>query len=183
MRKIGSFAIAVIFGAVAVGVVPSVYAQEEPAKPKAKTGQGALVGGLLGAVAGGVIGKDSGKTTEGVLIGGAVGALGGAAVGSQMKSKPAPKETPASAKSSVPAASQTVESAPQAAPAASKVTMKQVIYWTEQGLPNDEIISRIKKTDTVFILTPDDIDYLQSQNVSQRVIEAMQETGLPTEKQ
>jgi hypothetical protein len=168
MRKIGLCAMAVIYGVVAGGVVPLAYAQET------KTGEGALVGGLLGAVAGGVIGKQKHKTTQGVLIGGAVGALGGAAVGSQMKSGPAATTTPA--------ASQPAAAVSQATPATSKVTMKQVIYWTEQGLPSDEIIARIKKTDSVFVLTADDIDYLQGQKVSQRVIEAMQETGLPAKK-
>ena len=129
------------------------YAEE------AKTGEGAVVGGLLGAVAGGIIGNQSHKAGQGALIGGAVGALGGALVGSQMKS------SPAAASSSTTAA----------APAVAKVTMKQIIYWTEQGIPDDEIIARIKKSGTVFTLTPDDTAYLQKQGVSQRVIEAMQE--------
>jgi uncharacterized protein YcfJ len=163
---------AVILVVVAGGVVPSVHAQEAQAKPKAKTGQGALFGGMLGAVAGGIIGHDSGKTTEGVLIGGTVGALGGAAVGSQMKSKPAP----------APVASQPAAASAQAAGTAVKVTMKQVIYWTEQGLPDDEIISRINKTGSVFVLTDDDVDYLRGQYVSERVIETMQDASFSVEK-
>ncbi len=145
MKKFCLCALMVVYAMSASGIVGVASAQET------KTGQGALVGGLLGAVAGGAIGRKKHKTTEGVLIGGAVGALGGAAVGSQMKSEPAKKA------------------------AAGKVTMKQIIYWTEQGLPSEEIISRIKKANTVFTLTAEDIDYLHKQNVSQQVIEAMQE--------
>jgi len=174
MKKICVCVMAVILGVVLGGVVPSVHAQEAQAKPKTKTGQGALFGGMLGAVAGGIIGHDSGKTTEGVLIGGTVGALGGAAVGSQMKSQPAPAP--------VPVASRTAAAPPQAAGTAVKVTMKQIIYWTEQGLPDDEIISRINKSGSVFVVTDDDIDYLRSQYVGEGVIEAMQDSGSPEQK-
>ena len=143
------------FGIFAAGT-PAAFSQET-----AKTGEGAVIGGLLGAVTGGVIGKQSHKTAQGALIGGAVGALGGAAIGSQMKSSPA-------------SAGSATASSPTVA-AASDVTMKQIIYWSEQGLPADEVIARIKKSGTVFTLTADDISYLQKQGVSQRVIEAMQE--------
>jgi hypothetical protein len=145
MKKLYLCAFMVIYGMSANGIVGVACAQET------KMGEGALFGGVLGAVAGGAIGHGKHKTTEGVLIGGAIGALGGAAVGSQMKSAPAKQA------------------------AAGKVTMKQIIYWTEQGLPSEEIISRIKKANTSFTLTADDIDYLHKQNVSQQVIEAMQE--------
>lgn len=157
-----SVCITVTLCLVLAGGAQPLFAQE------AKTGEGAIVGGLLGAVAGGVIGKQSHKTTQGALIGGAVGALGGAMVGSQMKSQPAATTAKSSGTSSV-------ASLPTTATATTKVTMKQIIYWTEQGLPAGEIISRIKKSSTAFVLTADDIDYLQKQSVSQRVIEAMQE--------
>ncbi len=154
MKKFCLCALMVVYGMSAGSIVGVARAQET------KMGEGALFGGVLGAVAGGAIGHKKHRTTEGVLIGGAVGALGGAAVGSQMKSAPAKQGTPVS---------------DQASSAASKVTMKQIIYWTEQGLPSEEIISRIKKANTSFTLTADDIDYLHKQNVSQQVIEAMQE--------
>ncbi len=46
-----------------------------------KTQQGALIGGLVGAVTGAVVSDDKGK---GAVIGGAVGALGGAAIGNAL---------------------------------------------------------------------------------------------------
>lgn len=45
------------------------------------TGNGALIGGGIGALAGGIIGHQSGNTTGGALIGGAVGAGTGALIG------------------------------------------------------------------------------------------------------
>ena len=150
MKKSLSFIMVIAYFLVAGVPAGMSYAQE------AKTGEGAVVGGLLGAVTGGIIGHQSHKATQGALIGGAVGALGGAMVGSQIKSDP----TTTTTTTTVPAA---------------KVTMKQVIYWSQQGLPGDEIIFRIRKSATVFTLTADDVEYLQRKGVSQRVIEAMQE--------
>ena len=45
------------------------------------TQRGAVVGGLLGAGAGAIIGNQSGHAGEGALIGAGAGALGGAAIG------------------------------------------------------------------------------------------------------
>ncbi|MBF0570302.1 MAG: glycine zipper 2TM domain-containing protein [Candidatus Omnitrophica bacterium] len=64
------------------------------ANPYNNEGEGAVAGGLLGAVAGGVIGHQSHDTGAGMLIGGAVGAVAGAAVGSQIQ-KPEPPPQPA----------------------------------------------------------------------------------------
>ena len=157
MKKFLSCVLVVSYVVMAGASASVSYAQES------KTGEGAVVGGLLGAVAGGVIGNQSHKTAQGALIGGAVGALGGAMVGSQMKSQPASSPVPA-----------TAVAAPAVKPAA-RVTMKQIIYWTEQGIPADEIIARIDKSATPFELTEDDVAYLHKKGVSQRVIEAMQE--------
>jgi len=63
------------------------------ANPYNNEGEGAVAGGLLGAVAGGVIGHQSHDTGAGMLIGGAVGAVAGAAVGSQIqKPEPPPQQ-------------------------------------------------------------------------------------------
>ncbi len=52
-----------------------------------KTKEGAVIGGLLGAATGAVIGNQSGRPLEGAAIGGAVGAGTGAVVGSTMDEK------------------------------------------------------------------------------------------------
>ena len=49
-----------------------------------KTGTGALVGGVGGAVVGGALGAHSGNAGKGALIGAAVGGVGGALVGNGM---------------------------------------------------------------------------------------------------
>ena len=82
-----------------------------------------------------------------------MGAAGGAAVGAQI-----PKQ----------------HQNTQYAQPASHVTMQQVVDWTRQGLTSDDIVSRIRTTNSIYSLTADDINYLRKQGVSQRVIETMQ---------
>jgi phage tail tape-measure protein len=151
------------------------------AQSESNTGAGAVVGGLLGAVAGGAIGHKKHKTTEGVLIGGALGALGGAAVGSQIKKTPAATTPEPAAPQKVepvvqPVAAQTVQAAATAVAAPSKVTLQQVVDWTREGMTSDEIIVRIKATNASFYLVAEDLAFLRKEGVSQRVIDCMQAT-------
>lgn len=60
-------------------VDPNAY----PSDPNARTKNGAVIGGLLGAVAGAAVSGD-GDEFKGALIGGAVGAATGAAIGSDL---------------------------------------------------------------------------------------------------
>lgn len=125
------------------------------AENQTKIGEGAGMGGLLGATVGGIVGHQSGNGVAGALIGGAAGAAGGAMVGSQITKNPPPGYADSTG-------------------AISQVTMGQIVDWTKQGLTGDEIISRIRTTHSTYALTMDDIHYLRTQGVSQRVIEAMQ---------
>ncbi len=122
---------------------------------KTRVAEGAGIGGVVGALAGGIIGNQSGHSVEGALIGGALGAGTGAAVGSQINK---PQQSTASA---TPAAQ-------------GQITVQQIVDMTKQGVKSDEIISKIKSSNSKYYLTADDIDYLKRQAVSQRVIETMQ---------
>ena len=119
---------------------------------KTRVAEGAGIGGAVGALAGGIIGHQSGSGVAGALIGGAVGAGAGALVGAQID-KPATQvtQTPAT-----------------------QLTMQQVVDLTKQGASSDDIIAKIKAANSRYSLTPDDVDYLKKQGVSQRVIEIMQ---------
>lgn len=121
-----------------------------------RVGEGAGIGGVLGAAAGGIIGHQTHSDATGILIGGAVGAASGAVIGSQI-----PKSNP---------------SYPQPVQSINQITIQQIVDWTKEGLPGDEIINRIRTTHSSYALTVDDIGYLRKQGVSQRVIEAMQAT-------
>ncbi len=121
-----------------------------------RVGEGAALGGILGAGAGGIIGHQTHSDVAGVLIGGAVGAASGAVIGSQIPKQP--------------------QYTPYPAQPISQITMQQIVDWTRQGISSDEIISRIRITHSNYALTADDINYLRRQEVSERVIESMQAT-------
>jgi uncharacterized protein YcfJ len=121
-----------------------------------RIGEGAGMGGLLGAAAGGIIGHQSDNGVTGALVGGAVGAAGGALIGSQMEK---PNRTTTSTTSTT---------------KVRKVTVQQVVDWTKDGLSSDQIIASIQSTHSTYALTTEDIDYLRRNGVSQRVIESMQ---------
>ncbi len=53
------------------------------------SGEGASIGGVMGALAGGIIGHQSDNAVGGALVGGLLGAAGGAIIGSTVE-KPAP---------------------------------------------------------------------------------------------
>lgn len=62
-----------------------VFISSGCASNRTRIGEGATVGGVLGATAGAIVGYQSGHPYQGALIGGALGAGGGAAVGSQIE--------------------------------------------------------------------------------------------------
>ncbi|MDP3041724.1 MAG: glycine zipper domain-containing protein [Candidatus Omnitrophota bacterium] len=117
---------------------------------KTRVAEGVGIGGTVGAIAGGIIGFQSGHPFQGAAIGGAIGAGTGAVVGAQIK-KP-------------------VQSSAQ-------FTMQQIVDLSKQGVSSDEIIAKIKAANSRYSLTADDLGYLRKQGVSQRVIETMQVSG------
>jgi len=126
------------------------------AENQTRIGEGAGIGGGLGALAGGIIGHQTHSTVAGVLIGGAAGAATGALVGSQIPKQPQYTNYPP-----VPI---------------NQISMDQIVQWTRQGTPSEEIISRIRSTSSRYSLTAEDIDYLERHGVSQRVIDFMSAT-------
>ncbi len=120
---------------------------------KTRVAEGAGIGGTVGAIAGGIIGYQSGHPVQGAAIGGAVGAGAGAVVGAQINKPTTNTQNPQ---------------------ASTQITMQQIVDWTKQGVSSDEIVSKIKAANPKYSLTADDIDYLKKQGVSQRVIETMQ---------
>ena len=125
---------------------------------KTRVAEGAGVGGALGALAGGIIGYQSGHGVGGALIGGAAGAAGGAIVGSQIKK---PNQATQSA-------------AGQQAVSPNQMTIQQIADLSKQQVNDAVIIDRIKLTNSKFTLSASDLDYLKAQGVSPAVIAAMQ---------
>ena len=122
-----------------------------------RVGEGALIGGVLGAAAGGIIGQQSHHGGEGAGIGAAAGILGGAIVGSQIN-KP----------------QQGTQAGGSAASNPSQMSIQQIIDLSKQGINDAVIIDKIHLTNSKFSLSAGDLDYLKQQGVRQTVIDAMQ---------
>lgn len=121
--------------------------------PKAKTG--AVVGGGLGALAGGIIGNQSGNALAGAGIGAAVGALGGGMLGSSWddQDKKAVAVNP------------------------DHIPLTKIAEMGKQGTPDAVIISEIDRTHSVYTLNSEIISYLKENKVSDKVIDHMMNTG------
>lgn len=72
---------------VAVCVVALAGCESMGTAAQSKTTQGAVLGGLLGAGTGAIIGEQSGKAGAGTAIGAGLGALGGGLVGSALEAQ------------------------------------------------------------------------------------------------
>jgi len=124
------------------------------AENKTRVAEGAVAGGALGALAGGLL-----QGGTGAAVGAAIGATGGALVGAQIDKKPAQAETG--------------EAKATADPNTTQMSILQVIELSKQGTPDSVIIDKIKKSNSKFILTQEDINYLKKQGVSDKIIDAM----------
>lgn len=125
---------------------------------KTRVVEGSIIGGLVGGAAGGIIGHQSHHGGEGAAIGVAAGALTGALIGSQID-KPKTEDSLAQAVSTASTGS---------------ITMQKVVDLTKQGVSETEIIDMIKRTNSKFKLSSDDVKFLMDQGVGMKVINVMQ---------
>jgi hypothetical protein len=123
--------------------------------------KGALFGGLLGAGTGAIVGHAVGNTGAGAAIGAGVGALSGAAIGNGQDEIEAKNRALISQ-----------QLGRQVAPGA--VTPSDVITMTQAGVHEDLIINHVRAHGMAAPMQTNDLIYLQQQNISPRVIAAMQ---------
>ncbi|MDD5730217.1 MAG: glycine zipper 2TM domain-containing protein [Candidatus Omnitrophica bacterium] len=154
MKKISAFSIAVLV------ILLNAGCQDT----KTRAVEGGVIGGLLGATAGGIIGHQTHHGGEGAAIGLAAGAATGAIVGSQIQ-KPGQQTA---AQAAAPQQQQQQYENPN------QMSIQQVAQLAKQGIHEDVIIDKIRLSNSKYNLTPDDINYLKSQGVSQKVISVMQ---------
>jgi hypothetical protein len=152
--------------------------------PGNKQEQGAVIGGVGGAVAGAAIGKNN--RVLGALIGGALGAGGGYLIGANWDKINGKKKEDAD--KSVENAREhpaTVEDVKNSQTADLNddgfVTLDEVVAMEKAGLKDKDMIKRLKATDQYFELTSDQEQYLRDHNVSNPVIEAMRTMGNETD--
>jgi outer membrane lipoprotein SlyB len=126
-----------------------------------KTQTGALAGAGIGATAGALISHDAG----GALIGGALGAAGGALIGSALDAQDRQimqQQSP-----------NTLRRIDNGQP----LSIQDIKDMSRAGIKDDVIISQIRATNSVYHLSSADIISLKEAGVSQRVINAMIQTG------
>ena len=138
--------------------------------------KGIVVSTLLAAV-GGLIGSNShARAGEGALIGGAVGALGGALVGHGMDKADEKKREEANSsqryreRGAEPSTYNTYNSA---SASGNRITNLTVMDWTRQGVKEEIIIDRIQRSGQTFVVTASDERDLRNAGVRQTVIDAM----------
>lgn len=145
--------------------------------------QGAVIGGVGGALAGAALSKNN--RGLGALIGGALGAGGGWLIGAN-KDKITGKDDNERRESRDEAirASERAERNPATAADVDKartadlnddgfVTLDEVVALRQANLSDDEMINRLKDTGQVFELTDYQEDYLRTRGVSDDVIREM----------
>ncbi len=129
------------------------------------TEQGAVIGGLGGALAGAAIGKHNGETAAGALLGGAVGLIAGSAIG-DAKDREANR--------------QQAYYQQQAYVASRAVSPQQVVTMTQSGVDPQVIITQIRQNGVTYRLQVNDVIALHQQGVHEAVINAMQNAPLAT---
>jgi hypothetical protein len=137
--------------------------------------QGAVIGGLGGALAGGLIGGSDNRLL-GVLIGGALGAGTGWLIGSQLEKA----DDRDDARRAVERAQTDPATAAEARAATTAdinndgyVTLDEVIAMERAGLTDAEMIRRLEATGQFFELTPGQEQYLRDQGINNRVVVEM----------
>ena len=164
----------VLVSAMSASLAPLTGCENLPGDPES---QGAVIGGVGGAVAGGAIAKDN--RLLGALIGGALGAGGGYLVGANWDKITGDKkeEAKAAAKKAEenPAKAEDVKNSTTAdLNSDGFVTLDEVVALEKAGLKDRDIVDRLEATQQYFELTSDQQKYLRDRGVSETIISAME---------
>jgi outer membrane lipoprotein SlyB len=176
--KLSSFVAAVLMGSLALG--PMVGCESLPGDEKS---QGAVIGGVGGALAGAAVAGDDDRLT-GALLGGALGAGGGYLIGAKVEEdnqRDAEKKREEALRASKNAETNPVSAdAAQAARTADVnddgfVTLDEVVAMEQAGFSDKEMIRRLQATQQYFELTEAQENFLRERGVTDKVIVAMRD--------
>jgi hypothetical protein len=142
--------------------------------------QGAVIGGVGGAAAGAALAR--GNPLLGALVGGALGAGGGYLIGAHIdKVRDNDSEGAVEAAQRAQTNPATAEQARQAATADINqdgfVTMDEIIAMDRAGFDDQEMLRRLRATNQIFELTPEQEEYLVQRGVSAGVVSAMRDVN------
>ena len=145
--------------------------------PGTRSQQGAVIGGAGGAAAGAVIGGSQHRVL-GALIGGALGATGGYLIGAQTdKVSKNDRDGAIEANRRAESHPATAEDARSATTADINkdgfVTLDEVVAMHKAGFSDETMLARLRATDQIFELTPEQDRYLLDRGVSRNVVNQM----------
>jgi outer membrane lipoprotein SlyB len=144
-----------------------------------QTRDGALLGGVTGALIGGVVGHQKNDTTEGALIGGAVGAIAGGVIGNQRQQQ-AERQRYYSSQTVYPTYHEhrTYVTAPQQRVVTRRpVTTAEVINMTRSGVSDTVIVAHIQSNGVAMRPDVNDVILMNQEGVSDYVVTTMQQSG------
>ncbi len=144
---------------------------------QSRTQNGATVGGVAGAVIGGIIGHQNDETPEGALIGGAVGAITGGLIG---RAQDNDLQRQRYYQQQAYQQQQQQAYIQQQAIANSGVAMGVVINMSRSGISDSLIMTQLQSRGVQRRLEVSDIIALHQQGVSDTVITAFQSAPLAT---
>lgn len=121
---------------------------------------GALAGGGIGAIAGGIIGHQFHNTAAGAVIGGAAGAVTGAAIGNSLDQQEARNRA--------------LIEQQLGRPMPGAVSVDDAIAMTRAGVAEQVICDHINAVGVLRPLETSDIIYLKQNGVGDRVVQTMQ---------
>ena len=176
MVKLKSYSLITATGFLAVLLGTQTGCQQLPGTPGE---QGAAIGGIGGAATGALVGGEHHRLL-GALLGGAVGAGGGYLIGANKDRitghDSGAAQAAAQRAQAQPATPQEALNAPTAdLNGDGFVTMDEVVAMKRAGLPDQQMLDRLRATNQVFELTPEQQNYLRSNGVDDYVIGQMTE--------
>ncbi len=135
------------------------------------------MGGVAGALLGGVIGHQNKETTEGALIGGAVGALAGGVMGNQQQK--AEQQRYYQSRQSYPVYHEHhtyIPAQPQVITTTIRkpVTTSEVINMTRSGVSDSVIVAHIQTNGIAMRPDVNDVILMNQEGVSDYVVQVMQ---------
>ncbi len=145
-----------------------------PARAQHDTQRGATLGGLAGAVAGGLIGNQKGKTGRGAAVGGALGAVTGGLLGNA-----ADKDAELARQRAY--QQQQLHAQQHAVQTQGAVSIQDVITMSRSGLGDSVIVNQIRTRGIQQTPQVSDIIAMHDQGVRENVISAMQEARVAGE--
>lgn len=148
---------------------------------QSRTQNGATVGGVTGAVIGGIIGHQNDEVPEGALIGGAVGAIAGGLLGRAQENDLARQRYYQQQAYRQQQQQQHVY-AQQQAVVNSGISMTDVINMSRSGVSESLILSQMQSRGVQRRLEVNEIIALHQQGVSDTVIGAMQAAPLASQR-